>query len=590
MIDIDIKSLPTSPGVYQYLDKNFRLLYVGKAKNLKKRVSSYFDKNLNPALKLSLRISKMIQESAHLRFVLTTTENDALILENSLIKQLAPKYNILLRDDKTYPYISYNENDFFPRFTITRKPTSVKGVKNFGPFASGANEILEAIYDIFALVQKPSCLREKRACLFAQIGKCHAPCEGKISSEDYKKIFNEALHFIKNKNKIIKKLEEKMIFYSNNLEFEEAQKIKLMIKKISDSSINSSIDLAKIENFDVFCVENAQENACAVKIFVREGKVVSSSFKKFRFELDFDKNEAYKMMFLNTPKEQFTCDVYVGDEFKERPLINEWIKNVNVKLSQRGNKKKLIELAKKNALEILALDKTALITPNAIKDYFALEKLPLRIECFDNSHLQGSHCVGAMVVYFDNDFIKQDYRHYKLESTNEYEQMKELLSKRAQNFEQNPPPDLWLIDGGATLVNLAKIVLESYGVFIDVIGISKEKVFKRSKRAKGGANDILHHLGETYKLENNDKKLMFLQKIRDEAHRFAIGFHRQQKRKSDMQISLLEANGIGRAKVKRLLDFFGEFQAIKTASFDELKTALNEKDAINLMQIFKNNP
>ena len=242
-----------------------------------------------------------------------------------------------------------------------------------------------------------------------------------------------------------------------------------------------------------------------------------------------------------------------------------------------------------NCNELLKVDNSIFNTQLyiSIKDLFNLDKVSYRYEAFDNSHIMGQATVGAMIVWDENKFIKEDYRLYKLEAKDEYAQMKEMLTRRVLKFKENPPPDVWIIDGGKTLITLANDILQSVGVTIDVIGIAKEKIDKKANRSKGSARDILYIKNDVFRLETSDKRLHFCQRLRDEVHRCAIGFHKKQKRKEDKQISLLEIKGIGPAKVAKLLNFFGTFETIKSSPLDELKEVLNEKDAILLINHFK---
>ncbi len=593
-----LKNLPSSPGVYQYFDKDGNLLYVGKAKSLKNRVKSYFrfTPNLAPSSNLSPRIYKMVSEIENLEYILVENENDALILENSLIKQLKPKYNILLRDDKTYPYIYIDFSIDFPRFKITRKVIDGKKIKYFGPFSIGAKDILDSIYEIFPLVQKDSCLKGKKACLFYQIDRCLAPCEGKISKEDYLKIVDEAIKIINDKNMLIKKLDERMLELSKNLRFEEAAKIRDRIKRIKSSHIQSNIDLAKLEDLDVISIYEEDKKAAIVRLFLREGKVISSSSSIIKFDKKgFDIDEAYKRAILDFYKSETPITsqkIIVGKDFKEREdleslLQNRFNKKISIINPKRGEKLKLIKLANLNAKEILKNDKKDEDKILAeIQKLFNLKKTPFKIEIFDNSHLKGEAPVGAMVVFENSKFQKDSYRHYNLSSKDEYSQMRELLSRRAKSFEKNPAPELWVIDGGETLRRLAKEILKSFGVDIDVIAISKEKVDFKAHRAKGRAKDIIYIEDDIFRLDPKDKRLQFIQKLRDEAHRFAISFHKKQKIKKDKEISLLKIKGIKEAKIKRLINYFGSFENIKNASIEELSRVLNKKDAKNIKNAF----
>jgi len=598
MLEI-IKSLPDKPGVYQYFDENGKLLYVGKAKSLKKRVKSYFRFNpFRPADNLSPRIYKMITEAKHLEFIVVENENDALILENSLIKQLKPKYNILLRDDKTYPYIYVNLDEDFPRLEITRKVVKGKNIKYFGPFSSGASAILKTIYEEIPLVQSKSCIKGKKACLYYQIGKCLAPCEGKISKEEYKKLIKKAIKLIQNKNKLLEILEAKMQKYAENLQFEEAAEIRDRIKSIKEAEIYSNVDLAKLEDIDIFVVEIFNKKAVIIRIFVRNGKVVASSHNIIKSQETPEKGEIYTQAILEfySTETPFTSnEILVGDDFEEREWLEKYLsekfnKKIKINLPTK-EKKNLIDLAKINALEIIKNQKEDTLLEE-IKILFNLENIPYKIEIFDTSHIKGEAIVGAMVVWDSGEFKKSDYRHYHLEGKDEYSQMKELLTRRAKSFDKLSPPELWLIDGGKAQLNLAKEIINSTGANVDILAISKEKIDAKAHRAKGKAKDKIYFFNEKsidkLELSENDKRLQFLQKLRDEAHRFAIEFHRKVKRKKDLELDLLKVKGIGKAKMTKLLNYFGSFENIKMATFEELKEVLNEKDAKNIIEFFQN--
>jgi len=603
-----LKQLPNEAGVYQYFDKEGHLLYIGKAKSLKNRVKSYFKftPNLQASSDLSPRIFKMICETSFLEWIVVPNEHDALILENSLIKQLKPKYNILLRDDKTYPYIYVNLNDDFPRLEITRKIEKGKNIKYFGPYSSGAKDILDSIYEIVPLVQKKSCIKGNKACLFFQIGKCLAPCEGKITKDEYKKILDEALSYIYNKSKLLTKLKDKMQYYSENFRFEEALILRDRVKTIEKSQIKTGIDLTSNEDLDIFAIKVDFNKAVLVKMFIRDGKLVSSNYNfiksKFDDKIEFDIQEAYKRAIINyyqndlpiIPKEILIATNLQDIKELEDFLYTKFKKRIKIVTPKIDKKASLIKIAINNCDELLRLEnlKEENTIYSEIQDLFNLQTTPNIIETFDNSHLMGQATVGAMVVYNSNieSFDKQSYRHYNLESLDEYSQMKEMLYKRVESFPKNSPPDLWILDGGTTLLKLAYEIIASIGVNLDIIAISKQKLDAKAYRAKGNARDIVHFKenGELKSLHllPSDKRLQFIQKLRDEAHRFAISFHKKQKRKEDKQISLLQIKGIGDAKIKKLLLYFGEFDKIKNASFEELKTVLNTTDAKSIIDYF----
>jgi len=598
-----LKQLPNEAGVYQYFDKDGHLLYIGKAKVLKNRVKSYFKftPKLLPADKLGPRIYKMITEVVTLEWIVVPNEHDALILENSLIKQLKPKYNILLRDDKTYPYIMVDYAQLFPRLEITRKVYKSKNIKYFGPYSTGAKDMLDSIYEIVPLVQKKSCIKGKEACLFHQIKKCHAPCEGKISTADYGKLIDEALDFIYNKTKLIAKLQEKMMEYSEDFRFEEAMKLRDRIKTIEKSQIKSGMDLATNEDLDLFAIKAGTKKAVIVRMFIRDGKLTSSSHDFIKIdtiegEPSIDLNEAYQRAIINYYDNEIPLlpkEVLIADEIEDKEDIEAFLKqrfdrNIKIINPKRDKKKTLVEIALNNCDELLRIESSKNQTTiyDELQKLFGLQTLPYRVESYDNSHMMGQATVGAMVVWNEelNAFDRKDFRHYNLESKDEYSQMREMLMRRVNSFEKNPAPDLWVIDGGETLLKLAYDIVQSVGVNLDIIAIAKEKVDAKAHRAKGAAKDIVHYKDKSgavraLKLNTSDQRLQFVQRQRDEAHRFVINFHKKQKRAEDKQISLLQIKGIGEAKVKKLLLYFGEFEKIKNASVEDLKQVLNEKDA-----------
>jgi len=586
-----LQNLPSSAGIYQYFDKNGKLLYVGKAKVLKNRVKSYFKftPRLQPSPKLSDRIFKMISEVDNMHYIVVDTENDALILENSLIKQLKPKYNILLRDDKTYPYIYMDSSDDFPRLDITRKVIKSKSIKYFGPFSTGSKDLLDSIYEIVPLVQKKSCIKGGKACMFYQIQKCLAPCEGKVTKVEYQKLLDDALYYLNNKSKIIEKLTIKMEEYSQQFRFEDAMKMRDRIQTISKSQIKSTLDFAKDEDLDLFAIEQDMDKAVIVKMFIRSGKLISSTHNYVNTTEITAKEDIYKTAIVNYYGEDLPSipsTVLISDEIENTEELEGFIsskynKKVSIVYPQIGLKKQLTQTALNNCVELLKINKTTTDTSNyiALKDLFKLDKVPTRFEAYDNSQMMGQAKVGAMIVWDQDKFYKEDYRLYNLEANDEYGQMREMLTRRVERFKENPPPDLWVIDGGQTLLNLAYNIAQSVGVNLDIVAIAKEKLDAKAHRAKGAAKDILYTKDEVFRLETSDKRLQFCQRLRDEAHRSAITFHKKQKRKEDKQISLLNIKGIGEAKVKKLLNYFGTFEEIKKSNLEQLCLVLNQKDS-----------
>ncbi|QOR01670.1 excinuclease ABC subunit UvrC [Campylobacter sp. 2014D-0216] len=596
MLENELKTLPDLPGVYQYFDAQGKLLYVGKAKNLKNRVRSYFNftPKLCPNPNNSLRIQKMISEASHLEFITTKSEADALILENSFIKQLHPKYNILLRDDKTYPYIYIDLNEDFPRFEITRKIIKKNKIKYFGPFFKGAKELLNALYLSFELRQKKSC---KELCLFYQIKRCKGPCEKKITQEAYEKITQEAIQALLNPLSLVKNLEHKMLEYAKNENYEEAALIRDQIKTIQDLSVKIQIDLAKLEDFDVFAVYCEDNLLSMVRFVINNGKIISSNHKilALKNQSEFDPNAIYKQYILENYTQEAPINstrIYTHDEFEDMELLQDLLskrfsKKFHLKMPKLGEKKALCDLALENAKINIQkhLKNENYLLLKEIKDFFNLQNYPNHIEIFDNSHMQGEANVGALVAFKDGKFDKSSYRHYHLSYKNDYDQMLQTLSKRALSFDKNPPPDLWLIDGGDALLKLANDIIKSSGANVDILAISKEKIDAKAHRAKGSAKDKIYTQDGKIQLNTDDKKLQFLQKLRDEAHRFAISFHQKTKRKQDLQSSKLIQLGISQGYIKKFLDYYGNFDNIFNASFDELKSLSNAKIA----QLIKDN-
>ena len=594
-----IQQLPNVAGIYQYFDKDNNLLYIGKAKDLSKRVKSYF--NFTPHLKanstLSLRITKMINQVVTLNYIVVNSEHDALILENSLIKQLNPKYNILLRDDKTYPYIYIDTSLKYPRFEITRKIIKSDSIVYYGPYSVGARDILDSVYEICKLVQKKGSLKSKKLCLYHQIEKCLGPCELNVTEAQYQKEIQLATKLIQNKKFLIQKIEDQMLFYAEELRFEEAGELRDRCQRIEKSEIKSEIDFATNENYDIFVLENSLSRAVVVRIFMRNGKIISSSHDFVQLNEGYDEDELYQRVLLDyyaKEKPPIIAPILVAKEFQNIEIISEHLssifeKKAKISTPARGKKKQLIELAILNAQELLkrdkSLDNTQLL--EEIKELLSLKRVPLRVEIFDNSHMAGVATVGAMVVYENRKFDKKSYRTYHLQAKDEYAQMRETLTRRVESFSKNSPPDLWIIDGGTTLLKLANEILSSCGVYIDVIAISKEKIDAKSHRTKGKAKDILHSVNESFTLSTKDKRLQWAQNLRDEAHRSAINFHKKTKLKLDKESKLLTLHGISQAKIIKLLNHFGTFEALKNISQDEISSVLSLKDAKVIKNIYK---
>ncbi len=593
-----IQTLPTTYGIYQYFDAEGKLLYIGKAKNLKNRVKSYwrFSPTLHPNPALGTRIIKMLTEAASLSYLIVESEEDALILENTLIKQLRPKYNILLRDDKTYPYIYIDKSQDFPRFELTRKIIKGEKVRYWGPFPTGGRALLDALYELFPLVQKKSGLEGGKACLFHQIGKCLAPCEQKITPQAYHGIIAKAKNAIENRQLITHELQLRMEQLAEQERYEEAAKIRDQIEAISSLQINSGIDFASHEALDIFAIAKGKERGVIIKMFMREGKIISSSHSFFRHTELFDSDEAYKQILLDfyqkdtpaIPKQILVAEIFSSLEDVAQTLRKKLGKAIHITAPQRGVKRKLVQLALRNAKELLKQKSSNSTEIEAeVQALCKLERRPYRVEIFDNSHLMGVATVGAMVVWDEGDWDKTAYRKYTLSAKDEYGQMTELLQRRISRFDTESPPDLWILDGGAALLQLAKTLLESIGANLDVIAIAKEKLDSKAHRAKGASKDILYTEEGKLLLKPSDKRLQWVQKLRDESHRFVIAYHQKRKRKEDTQLSLLQKKGIGKVTIKKLIDYFGTFEKIMKASHKEIASVSNNKIADILKKTVK---
>ncbi len=586
-LETKVKSLPDSAGVYQYFDAKGRLLYIGKAKNLKNRVKSYFrfTPTFRPNATLSPRIVLMLSETITMDYIVVQSEEDALILENSLIKQLKPKFNILLRDDKTYPYIYIDESVDFPRFEITRKIVKGKNITYYGPFPSGGRELLNALYELYPLVQKSSCLRGKKACLFYQIKKCLAPCEGFIAKEEYHGLIQKAKEGIKKRSILTHKLHARMIELSNQERFEEAAAMRDQMATIKALEMQSNIDFASDANFDIFAIVSSEDRGVVIKIFMREGKIISSSHSYFRQTHNFEANSAYKQALLEFYTHEIPFvphEILVANDFEEQAEIEQFLaqkidKRIKIIHPKIGKKARLIEIALTNAHELLKIHDRDTTIEQDVANLLSLSAFPYRVEIFDNSHLQGEATVGGMVVWDEGGWDKKSYRRYKLQAKDEYAQMQEMLTRRLEGAELLP--DLWVLDGGSANLNLAKRLLQGKGVNLDVIAIAKEKIDAKANRAVGKAHDTLYCEEGIIKLQSSDKRLQWIQRLRDEAHRYAIDYHKNLKRTQDKSSKWLQKKGIGEATVTKLIHYFGTFEAIESASFDEIRSVTNIKIA-----------
>ena len=585
VIKKEIKSIPLSPGIYKMIDENGEVLYVGKAKNLKKRVSSYSKLNNQ-----SQRILNMISLVRKVELSITNTEAEALLLESNVIKANKPKFNILLKDDKSFPSILLTSNHDFPQIKKHRGRKSQKGYY-FGPFSSAGsvNRSLDALQkgfllrnctdNVFKLTTKP--------CLQYQIKRCTAPCVGLVSRKDYQIQVDQAKNFLNGDSDKIKEIfAEKMQEYSSNLDFENAAVWRNKIRALTSIQSFQSVNINEIGNVDIIAVYRKLNKTSINISFMRNG----SNFGDHNFFLSHPlevKINEIMLEFLGQfyenkipPKE-----IILSHEPKDKSLLIEALSllsnhQIRIHSPKKGIKKKLVNISMTNAKTSLnrkISDNEKIFNNLAeLKKIFNLNKDIYRIEIYDNSHIQGKFAVGAMVVFKKDGFDKSSYRKYNLtineniSGGNDFGMMQEVFSRRFKNFDNaknnNPLPDLILVDGGRGHLNIVSEILTNFKLDkIKICAISKGK-----KRNAG--EEKFHLLGQkSFPLEKNSSIMFFLQNLRDEAHRFAITSHRIRRKQSISYNPINEIDGIGKVRKMALLKYFGSAREVSKASIEDLK-------------------
>ena len=608
-----LAGLPVSPGIYQFKNQRGKVIYVGKAKNLRSRVRSYF-RNVK---KLTGKTRLLVNHVADVDVIITSSEVEALILENNLIKKLKPRYNINLKDDKTYPYLVITREPF-PRIVLTRQVVH-DGSLYFGPYteAGQLRSVLELISSIF---QVRSCklklneenIRRKKftVCLDYHIYKCKGPCEGLQSEEEYNLMISEIIRLLKGKTSVlVRSLTEEMQRCARELKFEQAAELKMQIGGLKKYADRQKVVTADPVDRDVFGIEQKEDDACGVVFKIREGKLLGSQRMYFSNTDDEPmKNLLSKFLekyYLETP------DLIPQEIFTQEPLPSEAEKALQKLLSnknkegqnsrkttlivtpQKGEKARLMEMCRENARhhlrEYLAekqkRGEMARENPslNALRSTLHLEKIPRRIECFDNSHFQGSDYTSSMVCFVDGKPRKSDYRKFRLrtiEGSDDYAAMSEAITRRYSGTLSNelPLPDLVLIDGGKGQVNIALKTLLELDISIPVIGLAKrlEEVHVPGSR-------------DPFNLAKTSPALKLLQRIRDEAHRFAISYHRQLRKSRTLKTVLTDIPGIGEKTAMKLLDHFGSVEQIARADKEELRKITGPKTAALIAKFFSSN-
>ena len=617
MFDIkeELKKLPAKPGVYLMHDKSDAIIYVGKAISLKNRVRQYFQ----AGRRVSPKIERMISQIDHFEYIITDSEVEALVLENNLIKEHEPKYNTMLKDDKTYPYIKATVYEDFPRLIYSRQQKKDK-CKYFGPFTNvtAARDTLEFAHKIYRIRTcrrvLPRDIGKERPCLNYHIGKCSAPCQGYISKEEYNKNFNKALKLIEGDYKqVIEYLEEKMYEASEKMEYEQAAVCRDLIESVKKMSVKQKINDFGGMDRDVVALARTNEEAVVQVFFIREGKLIGRDhfhLKGSYGEKENDMLQAFiKQFYAGTPF--IPREVMVEYEVMESELIEKWLSEkrggkVSIIVPKKGQKERLVELAHKNAAMVLTKDMEKIKreeerTTGAMKQisgWLGLEDVS-RVESYDISNISGFLSVGSMVVFDDGKPKKSEYRKFRIktvEGPNDYASMYEVLKRRfshglmeiEQLNEKNLSnefgsftkfPDLIMMDGGVGQVHIAMQVLSELDIDIPVCGMVKDDNY----RTRGLFFDE-HEIH----IDTNSEGFRLMTRIQDEVHRFAIEYHRSLRSKEQVKSILDDIPGIGEKRRKALMKHFASIEAIKNAAIDELAQAesMNEKAAASVYKFF----
>lgn len=586
-----IKTVPTSPGVYQYFDKNGTIIYIGKAKNLKKRVSSYFNRNLD-----SGKTKVLVKKIVDIKYIVVNTETDALLLENNLIKKYKPRYNILLKDDKSYPWICIKKEPF-PRVFTTRRLIK-DGSDYFGPYTSFRvmYTLLDLIKELYPLrnctydLSKQSLEKKKyKVCLEYHLGNCLGPCVQKESEEDYNQYISEIKNILKGNIKtVIKELEKIMFAFANELKFEEAENIKQKIDSLANYHAKSAVVSPTVHNVDVVTLVEDEKSAFVNYFKVNNGSIIQGYTIEVKKRLD-ESPEAILPIVLMEMRTRF------GDESKE--ILSDIpfeFKYQDVKLSVpiRGDKKTLVDLSKRNAkfyrLEKMKQEKiknpeahTERILKTIQKD-IRLQSLPTHIECFDNSNFQGTNAVAACVVFKNGKPSTKEYRNFNIktvEGPDDFASMEEVVYRRYKRLveEEEPLPQLIVIDGGKGQLHSAVKSLDKLNLRgkIAIIGIAKrlEEIF-----FPGDSIPIY--------LDKRSESLRVIQHLRNEAHRFGITHHRNKRSKNAIQSELTEIPGIGEKTTIDLIKLFKSVKRVKEASEKELIEAVGVSKAKLVFKYF----
>lgn len=617
-IEEELKKLPAKPGVYLMHDKKDAIIYVGKAISLKNRVRQYFQSSR----RVTPKIQQMISHIDHFEYIITDSEVEALVLENNLIKEHLPKYNTMLKDDKTYPFIRATVYEDYPRLIYCRQQKKDKS-RYFGPFTSqgtakNAIEMAQKIYHVRTCNRAlPKDEGKQRPCLNYHIKQCDAPCQGYISKEEYRKNFDKALKLLEGDyREVIEVLQEKMQKASDNLEFEDAANYRDLIESVKKVEIRQKItDFGGVDR-DIIAVASTNEEAVVQVFFVREGKMIGRDHFYLK-GIGGDGNDEIlqafvKQFYAGTPF--IPREVMVEYEIQDSHLIEEWLtqrrgSKVSVIVPQKGQKERLMELAHKNAAMVLTQDSEKIRreeerTSGAMAQicgWMGIEEV-LRIESYDISNINGFQSVGSMVVFENGKPKKSDYRKFRIKTVqgpDDYASMEEVLSRRFQHgLEERKNlkekdwntdlgsftrfPDLIMMDGGKGQVHIAQQVLDKLGLAIPVCGMVKDD----KHRTRG-----LFFQEREIPIETDSEGFHLMTRIQDEVHRFAIEYHRSLRSKTQVRSILDDIPGIGEKRRKALMRYFKELEKILDASVEELAQVdtMNERAAKQVYEFFHNN-
>ena len=579
-----LHTLPLTAGVYLMKDSTEQIIYVGKAKNLKRRVSSYF---LNT--EKNLKTHNLVQNIADFEYIVVASETDAFLLENNLIKKYQPHYNILLKDGKTFPYLKMNLKEDFPKLEVTRKVKN-DGAKYFGPYFNGISvaqiqKIVQVAYNLRTCRQKIfENSKNTRPCLNYSLGLCTAPCSHFISKKDYAEKVEKVVKFLKGDTKEVENiLKKKMDNASELTNYEKAIEIRDMIKSINNLKNQSTTQFSKLIDQDVVGYYTTGTDAVLTVIVIRAGKLVAvQNFAMIDLnEFSYVAGNFLMQYYSNKliPKTIVLPEMIDDFEVLKQYLTNQSGEKINLIITEKGKNKKLCELASQNGKEYLEKS-LGIIKTREMKTYGAIERLkeilklkttPKRMECYDISNISGTNSVASMVVFLDGDVAKKQYRKFNIktvEGADDFASMKEVLSRRilelkkARDESFSAKPDLIVIDGGKGQLSAVKEVIDELNFDVELCSLAKqdEEIFVPNSE-------------QSIKLKKSDVALQVLQRIRDEAHRFAISFHRKKRSKAMTKSILDDINGIGNVKKKKLFERFGSLQNMASASINELRLA-----------------